>query len=68
MAQQTPMQELTAQLVVDNVITQQDADVWIQKEKTVIIGAHYVGQVSGKNQGPTEKRGVEYYESTFDQR
>ncbi len=68
MAQQTPMQELTAQLVVDNVITQQDADQWIDKEKTMVIGAHYIGQVSGKNQGPTEQRGVEYYESTFEQR
>ena len=68
MAQQTPMQELTAQLVVDNVITQQEADQWIYKEKTMIITAHYGGQVSGKNQGPTEKRGIEYYESNFEQR
>lgn len=67
MAQKTPMQELTEQLVADNRMTQQDADSWIYIEKTFIIGAHYIGQVSGKNQGPTNERAEDYYNQTFTQ-
>ncbi len=64
MAEKTPMQELTEQLVVDNRMTQQDADSWIEKERIMIVGVHYLGQVSGKNQGPTIQRAEDYYNQT----